>query len=535
MKTRFLTFVLLALCCALGGCIYDDLPKCPSQEAVTVEVRIAPENPDLITRSTDENAIRDLNFYLCNGTETIVLHRYQTDANLHFECLPGDYTIYIVANAHTDMGNPTVEILENYTTLYRPEADDLLMTAKQRITIPAQSGTVKLPSLEVRRTVARIDYNITVDESVSDIEIRSVQAMNLPAHYRPFDEGFRPQDFIDGEAVPAAGDGSAMQGSFYMLPNCQGVQSSISVPEQKNPDHAPENATCLHIRAVRGGKVLDYYVYLGENDTSDFNVRPNTVHSLHIRILGDNDLRLRQYSLDVTMTTRSVPQDGFMLKPLAGLLGIRLSGHYQDMQVRGILTLEEGDAGCGTFDGKHPDAPLQYDLSSGMLECAAVYFPETFTRDNARLKFTLTVSDKYGEVSRYSFEYTFAYVVQVYRTWANGPRSVCGHIESEDALAIVEHETLSAIYDSIYYANESVTLEAVPDAGYRADCWCTSPNHQGEVSYDATYRHDPLQGPKVLYLYFKPLAAPLEVSVRHDRTEHVPAVNLSTAAYAVAG
>ena len=166
MKSRFLIFALLASCCGLGGCIYDDEPECCPSEKVSVEIRIAPENPNHVTRSTDENTIRDLNFYLYSGTGSLMLHRYQSATTLRFECLPGDYTLYVVANAHTDMGDPTVETLESYTTLYSPEADDLLMTAKQPITIPAEAGTVLLPALQVRRAVARVDYDITVDESV---------------------------------------------------------------------------------------------------------------------------------------------------------------------------------------------------------------------------------------------------------------------------------------------------------------------------------------------------------------------------------
>ncbi len=531
MKSRFLIFALLTLCCGLGGCIYEELPECPSQEAVTVEVRIAPENPDRITRSPDENTISDINLLLFGpgGTHAV----YSTTPHLRFECVPGAYTLYAVANAHTDMRSFTAEMLETFAVPDRPEFNDLMMTAVQQITIPARGGTVELPPLEVRRAVARVDYDIQVDESVADIEIRAVRAVSLPGHYRPFVEGFSPSVFLDRELAPADGDGASAQGSFYMLPNCQGVRSSITAPGQKNPDNAPGNASCLHIRAVRGGKVLDYYVYLGENDTSDFNVRPNTVHTLRIRILGDNDLRLRQYALDVEMATRSVPQDGFMLEPLHGELRVRLTGSCDDMQVRGLLTLDEGDAACCMFDGRHPGAPLQYDLSSGALECAAVYFPETFTRDNARLKFTLTVSDKYGEVGRYEFEYAFAYLFQVYRTWHNGPRSVCGHIESEDALAIVEHETLSAVYDTVYCTSEPATLRAVPDAGYRIDCWCTAPSHQGEVSFEETYRCDPLDGPTPLYLYFKPFIPSLNGSLQQDPTTCGQVIDTPTTEYPV--
>lgn len=521
MKSRFLIFALLALCCVLDGCIYDDEPECCPSEKVAVEIRIAPENPNHVTRSTDENTIRDLNFYLYSGTGSRMLHRYQTVTTLRFECVPGDYTLYVVTNAHTDMGDPTVETLESYTTLYSLEADDLLMTAKQPITIPAEAGTVLLPALQVRRAVARVDYDITVDESVSDIEIRSVQAMNLPIHYRPFVEGFRPSDFLDRELVAAAEDGSFVQGSFYMLPCCQGVRSSITSPEEKNPDNAPDDAACLHIRAVRGGKVLDYYVYLGENDTSDFNVRPNTVHTLHIRILGDNDLRLRQYAVEVAMTTRSTPQDGFMSEGLDGALYVRLSGHYEDMQVRGILSLDKGDAAYCRFCGDRYVVPQEYDFAAGTWSGAMTYVPETFTRDNAQLQFTLTVYDKYGEVGRYAFEYAFAYVLQVYRVWHNGPRSVFGRIGSEDALGIVEHETLTAIYDAVYCTAEGCTLVAEPNDGYAVDCWCGHPEHQGELSYEPTFHYDParMQQTDTVYLFFTSTAPGMETTFAMDRTE----------------
>ncbi len=520
MKLRFLIFTLLAFCCALGSCIYDDEPACCPSERVAVEIRIAPENPNHVTRSADENTIRDLNFYLCDKTGSVILHRYQSAATLRFECLPGDYTLYVIANAHTDLRSLSLPELEKYTVDHCTDYSDLPMTTRRTVTVPASDAEILLPAIEVKRAVARIDYDIAVDESVSDIEIRSVQAVNLPAHYRPFDEDFRPVDFVDGESVPVS-DSPTIQGSFYMLPNCQGVQSSITTPEEKNPENAPDDATCLHIRAVRGGKVLDYYVYLGENDTSDFNVRPNTVHTLHIRILGDDDLRLRQYAVEVAMTTRSTPQNGFMSEGLDGALDVRLSGHYEDMQVRGILSLDKGDAAYCRFYGDRYVAPQEYDFAAGTWSGAMAYVPETFTRDNAQLQFTLTVYDKYGEVGRYAFEYAFAYVLQVYRVWHNGPRSVFGRIGSEDALGIVEHETPTAIYDAVYCTAEGCMLVAEPNDGYAVDCWCSHPEHRGELSCEPTFRYDPtrMQQTDTVYLFFTSTTPGMETTFALDRTE----------------
>ena len=56
------------------------------------------------------------------------------------------------------------------------------------------------------------------------------------------------------------------------------------------------------IRATRGSRILDYRIYLGENNTTDFNVGRNTSHTLDITISGDNevDTRVHGYTLSVT-------------------------------------------------------------------------------------------------------------------------------------------------------------------------------------------------------------------------------------------
>ena len=47
--------------------------------------------------------------------------------------------------------------------------------------------------------------------------------------------------------------------------------------------------------------MLEYRVYLGENNTTDFNVRRNTRYSLDITIEGESevDTRVQCYTLDV--------------------------------------------------------------------------------------------------------------------------------------------------------------------------------------------------------------------------------------------
>ncbi len=500
MKNHLLIFLSFALSCLLGGCICDDEPECCQPSTVTVETTVCVQDAGTVTRTADESTIADINFFFC-GPDGLQ-HLYSTAPTLRFECSPGAYALYVIVNAHTDLRSLSLPELESYAVSRSTDCDDLPMTARRTVTIPVSPTGILLPAIEVERAVARIDYDITVDDAASDISIRSVQAMHLPIRYYPFAEGSPSTTFIDDAPVENVSGSAVVGGSFYMLPNCQGTRPQITSPEQKNPANAPDNAACLHIRALRGGKVLDYYIYLGENDTSDFNVRANTVHTLHIRILGDEDLRLRQYAVDVSMTSRSQPQDGFMTEHLDGLLSVRLSGHYDDMGIRATLALAAGDAAMCAFNGAQ--APLNCDLSSGALDCTATYRPETFTRSNAHLKFTLTLSDKYGEVGQYDFEYVFAYAIHVYHVWHNGPRFRQGRVVSEDALGIVGHETLSAVYDAVYCTAEGCTLAAEPNDGYAVDCWGSNPGHMGELSYGPVYRFVPksVHFPETVYLFF---------------------------------
>ena len=224
-----------------------------------------------VTRTTDETAIRDLNFYLYDDNGNVVLHRYQSSPTLRFECLPGSYRMRIAANMGRDLGeNPASE---DFTVSHADEYDVLPMSYEGDVTINSSSGGVlALPAVEVRRCVAKVSYNISVEPA--DIELRFVQLFSVPRSVSVFDVAVRPSDDPDDYTGCPEIELSGQQavGDCYLLSNMQGIVASITDQRQKNPDNAPANASYLLIRAVRGSKVLAYYIYLGGNNTSDFKV-----------------------------------------------------------------------------------------------------------------------------------------------------------------------------------------------------------------------------------------------------------------------
>ena len=286
--------LILAAILFLWGCIAEDRTECTNPRDVFVSLTVRPERMSSVTRSADETAIRDLNLYLYDDNGNVVLHRYQTSATLRFECLPGDYRICIAANLGRDLGdNP---LWKDFTVSHADEYDVLPMAYEGDVTIMSSAdGVLTLPAVEVQRCVSKISYNITVAPAVADIELRSVQLLSVPRSVSVFDMAAAPSDdpddYTDCPEVELSGQQAA--GDCYLLPNMQGVVATITDQRQKNPENAPANASYLLIRAVRESKILAYYIYLGGNNTSDFNVRANTHYRLNISILGDSEVDTR--------------------------------------------------------------------------------------------------------------------------------------------------------------------------------------------------------------------------------------------------
>ncbi len=169
-----------------------------------------------------------------------------------------------------------------------------------------ENNTVTLPTLSVRRTVAKIAYNIRVADKVPDLNYIPCNCSRYPCG-----QGFsqrprllRPRRRISpmlrSWSFPTL-RGAAVRALQYLFENPQGTVSSITDQRDKTPT-TPAYASYLMIRATRGSRILDYRIYLGENNTTDFNVGRNTSHTLDITISGDNevDTRVHGYTLSVT-------------------------------------------------------------------------------------------------------------------------------------------------------------------------------------------------------------------------------------------
>lgn len=505
--------LILAAILLLWSCIAEDRTECTHPRGVFVSLTVRPERMSSVTRSADETAIRDLNLYLYDDNGNVVLHRYQTSATLRFECLPGDYRIRVAANLGRDLGeNPT---WEDFTVTHADKYDVLPMAYEGDITIiPSADGVLTLPAVEVQRCVSKISYHITVAPAVADIELRSVQLLSVPRSVSVFDMAAAPSDdpddYTDCPEVELSGQQAA--DDCYLLPNMQGVVATITDQRQKNPENAPANASYLLIRAVRGSKVLAYYIYLGGNNTSDFNVRANTHYRLNISILGDSevDTRISSYAVNVHDTYEENSVGGYCTYNPFQMLAVEIDGSPAPLTLRGRIGVAQGNAGAFCLNGSPvgEGRDLMLPEQPGPNVFGVNYAPGIYTTVNSQVVYTVTVEDDAGFAQSFDIGHRFANRLDVYIHPAtaengNGTVTVAG--------ALYDAETSSLTHDRVVLCHEKgCTLTAVPEAGYRFEGWYSAADYKTRLSTSASYAYIPTSPEAAIFPKFTVNTRPLD-------------------------
>ena len=493
------------LLCSCSREVTMPVDSAASERPVTAELRITTEDMlRLATRATDEEAIRDINLYLFGRSNGQSLHFYSRSALVRFECLPGEYDLYVAANLGADLGERSAQQLLDYTIKWQEEYATLPMSAVMTVAIAPdkENNTVTLPPLSVRRTVAKIAYNIRVADKVPDLELRSVRLCSVPGHTTPFTPASTPstseKDFTDAPLVelPDAARRSC-SGVQYLFENPQGTVPSITDQRDKTADNAPACASYLMIRATRGSRILDYRIYLGENNTTDFNVGRNTAHTLDITISGDNevDTRVHGYTLSVTDDFESNRIGDYCVLPFNASLYVNIERTKSEPTLTGELELLTPTDGTLLVDyeecASRLDLPINRQQGSNYYEL--VYYPKVITEARARLTYEVRVRDSYGYESRSRFEHRFANALYV-------APPTGGTVTAARALH-VEKPTGGTLRAACY--EQGCTLTAKAAAGYRFAGWYADEGHSELLCGTETYSFVPETYRTWIYPYFE--------------------------------
>lgn len=502
-RIQQLVLLLSVLLVTLTGCRESLTEEAVAPRGVAVEIAVRPDGMQEQTRSTDEDAIADLNFYLYDDQGELLLHCYQQSTTLRFEVVPGHYRMRLAANLGRDLGaDPSEEELrisdsESY--------ERLPMAAEEEFDVTAAGASPS--TIEVRRCVAKVSYEIDVKDP--NIELRSVQLISLPRTAALFEPDAAPSsdpaDYTDGSETTLTG--TAASGACYLLPNLQGTVPSIIDQRQKSPEHAPEHASYLLIRAANGSRNLLYTVYLGGNNTSDFNVRANVHYTFRISILGDDeiDTRVYSYSIQVWDNFDDYRFGDYCIYEGTTLLHIDVENNDEELPLNGTFAVVSGESSKVLFDDFHGESGPDFKVynPNGANLFGVQYNPTVYTSSNSRFAYRITLRDSYGVCGTYDFEHRMANVVYVNPS-AGGTISASGALWSGDTGSGSSLRSVALCYE------QGCSLTARAGAGYQFEGWYSDSGCTQRLSTSATYAFRPKQARTELYARFKSTITPLD-------------------------
>ena len=346
MIDRILVKFLLSLFCVAfvlictNGCTTDATPYAQNGEGELAVVRldVRANTPDNIsTRALDENTIHDLHILVYNSSGELTGKSYKIEAPYTVTARSGtNCTIYAIANTgNSALFEGTVasteqklkDLTTNITLWSDLTSSDYLLMAgsKESVTIAAGESTLT-DGMTVSRLAAKVNLAIGV-ASGSGITITNYKICSLPvnSYYinRPLttessetdnagETGTEPNSTSTAahwtnSGLIDAGGTSSVNTTFYMFENRRGVNSGIAAQNQKIKVNAPDSATYVVINGETLGYKATWKVYLGANNTTNFNVKRNCSYTY--------DITLKRNDVDTRVNITKKTSNCYMVAP----------------------------------------------------------------------------------------------------------------------------------------------------------------------------------------------------------------------------
>ena len=306
-------FIILFITMALYSCAHPMNSTVETSDSTNVTFNIACPEAEVATRALDpsqEKFVYDLNIYLFHKRSDLPKHIYIKDktSSITTMLVNGDYDLYVIANTGGNLGELTEDQVRKYSLDISNETDlstdnMLPMSASQSITVNKDNTVI--PVSLVRMT-AKVAFSLTIAPEVSgQIVLQTVQIVNAPRTVSYFSDNRAAGELLNYSKQNISGN--TFSGTFYVPENLQGVHASITDQKDKNPANAPAGATYLFIQGTTYGRQVAYYIYLGGNNTGDFNIRRNRQYIVQATISGINTIDTRVSTVDLTFGSIANP------------------------------------------------------------------------------------------------------------------------------------------------------------------------------------------------------------------------------------
>ena len=397
MKTYLLLILWAAVLCGCSKLARTEDPATAAEIPVCFQIECPQmDEPAKALTDVQEKTVKDLNLYLyCKNATGKDEHIYSAgSANITRKLTVGDYDLFVIANAGGDLGNMTRAQVEQSARTVGGEAaletgSALPLSAKTSFSVQAATTV----PVVLRRIVACIELNLSVAPQQRErIAPRSVQILSAPRLAAYFADNAPSEDDAVTDYASRSITGHSYNGTFYVPENLQGTVAGITDPTQKAPDKAPEQATCIHIEAVnQTGRKLDYFIYPGENDTDNFDIRRNRRYIVHATVMGENTIDTRVSTTDVILG--SVKPSYRPDEPLSTELRL-LTVNNPDPSYSFSYRIYEGAASELRIQGRPlaQNTPLPVDFSGSEYRLPILYTQAA----PGEVRIGLSVTDGYG-------------------------------------------------------------------------------------------------------------------------------------------
>ena len=387
-KIIYIPICIMLFCCACSDADTEPNPVTQAQQ-ITMTFKCGEMSPTR-TASSDTR-IDDINLYLFPVNGDPARHIYIAPVrSVVLELPKGDYALYAIANLGSDAGDRAQDFVRTLHVERNPLAFDdspVPMSAQQAVAV---RGDTQI-AVSLVRVVAKVNFSYSVAaDFAKSFRVKSVQLHNVPRSAILFGSSRADNAGAVADMAPVETSATTYTATYYLLENRQGENISINEQQQKNETRAPQYATYIAITGEADGIKVMYRIYLGENNTTDFNVTRNRVYIIDARILGMNtiDWRVSTAELSVVPFAESyAPQEHATSKLQLICTNDPGNTYYLSCQV---------EAGTGTvaIDGEERNPDMPYPLFSGN---GTVKADITYTQaEPGDVRLRLTVTDEYG-------------------------------------------------------------------------------------------------------------------------------------------
>ena len=390
MKKLIYTVICMMLfCCACSDADIELNPAKQAKQQLAMTFRCGAMSP---TRAaTDDTRIDDINLYLFPVNGGQARHVYIAPVRpVVLELPKGGYMLYAIANLGHDAGERTQDFVRSLRVEREPAAladAPFPMSAQQAVTV---RGDTQI-AVSLVRAVAKVNFSYTVAaDFAKSFHVKSVQFRSAPRSAALFGSSRAENSETVADMPPVETSATAYAATCYLLENRQGEVAGIGSQQQKDQTRAPEHATYIAIAGEADGTQVVYRIYLGENNTTDFNVGRNRVYNIDARILGLNTVDWRVSTAELTVTPFA--ENHAPGEPATTELRLTSTNNPENVYYLSYHI----DAGTGivAIDGvnRNPGTPYPFFSGNGTVT-AGISYTQAEPGD---VRLRLTVTDKYG-------------------------------------------------------------------------------------------------------------------------------------------